>query len=334
MQPILSTGIAASMPALVSKGVQAVSARANASSRGQANALSRSLSGIFDQTGSVSAQNSAKMASAAATQRDWSDQQANIAREFNAREAQKNRDWQEYMSNTAHQREIRDLKAAGLNPVLSAMGGNGAAVTSGATASASLPSGDKADVDTSQSGSIVNLLSSWLSAQTQLQAADVSARTQEAVAEKYTSMERLIAEMSNATSRANAELSARTSKENAQLSSWTSLSVAEKNAAVSKYASELQAAASRYGAQLSYDAATSIARNQLEWQSSHPNNWVQEINSLLEGANLSHSSIAGSARSLVDDAVSAGKNAFESFKDFVFGKGSTYNGSGSGRSFK
>lgn len=53
---------------------------------------------------------------------------------FNAAEAQKNRDWQEYMSNTAHQREVADLKAAGLNPILSVTGGSGAPVGSGATA--------------------------------------------------------------------------------------------------------------------------------------------------------------------------------------------------------
>jgi hypothetical protein len=57
--------------------------------------------------------------------------------EFNAQQAQLNRDFQRQMSNTAHRRQVRDLKAAGLNPILSA--NQGASTPSGSQASASRP---------------------------------------------------------------------------------------------------------------------------------------------------------------------------------------------------
>lgn len=64
----------------------------------------------------------------------------------NAQQAAQMRDFQERMSSTAHQREIADLRAAGLNPILSGTGGAGSSTPAGAMARMENPAaglGDK-----------------------------------------------------------------------------------------------------------------------------------------------------------------------------------------------
>lgn len=57
------------------------------------------------------------------------------------KEATKNREFQERMAKNAHQYEVADLKAAGLNPILSS-GGSGASTPSGSTANINVPNLD------------------------------------------------------------------------------------------------------------------------------------------------------------------------------------------------
>lgn len=202
-----------------------------------------------------SAANNAWSAQQAAQLRDWQVEQNRVAMEFNASEAAKNRDWQKMMSDTAHQREIADLKAAGLNPVLSASGGNGAAVTSGATASGVTSSGAKGDTDTSTNTALVSLLGSLLSSQTALENQRVSAQANLAVADKYNAMSKYTAELASATQLRQADISAAVQR----YVSDNNLKGTQAMAAANKAAAVIHAEASKYAADKGYLSSQNVA---------------------------------------------------------------------------
>ena len=190
---------------------------------------------VSDVFKGISGDNSSASAKQAEELRNWQEEQAGIARDYNSAEAQKNRNWQERMSNTAHQREVNDLIAAGLNPVLSAMGGNGASVTSGATASTSAPSGAKGDVDFSATSAMASLLGSILS----LEGTRVSAQANQAIADKYTAM-----------SKYTAELDAHTRLTTTNIQAMATKYVSDNNLAGTKYAANASAAAQKVSASI------------------------------------------------------------------------------------
>lgn len=119
----------------VSKQAQSAQGQFNQNSANMANALGNDR--IAEQYAFNSAQAQAandftmQMWERAA---GWNEDMFNRSMEFNAEQARINREWQEHMRSTAYQTAVKDMEAAGLNPIMAVNGGGIQTGTGGAGA--------------------------------------------------------------------------------------------------------------------------------------------------------------------------------------------------------
>lgn len=209
----------------------ASAARVSSLGTGAASGTRRIMSDISNITGT----NTAASAQEAANLRDWQEAQNLKAMQFSASQAALNRDWQKMMSDTAHQREVKDLMAAGLNPVLSAMGGNGASTPSGATASGVTSSGAMGNVDMSATEAFVGILGALLSSMTSLRNASTSAVTSRYATDKAAETSRYVSGLSTQAQVQAAGIAAAAQRYGYDVNSMTSKDIAGFNAVVNDY---------------------------------------------------------------------------------------------------
>ena len=223
----------------------------------------------------------------ATRQMQFQNAQNKYAMNWSAAEAQKSREWTQMLSDTAHQREVKDLIAAGLNPILSA--NNGAYAGSGATGQAFSGSGASGQgyssngamgqTDTSVTGALSGLMQGVMTTARDLAVTKLGVEAQKYHTDMQYSMSKMATEASiyNNNNSVNAQkaiaqlnrdadlqkanISANAQKYAAGVSAGAITSAAATNAAAARYSADQHLASSRYSAEQSR-AAQEYSANQ------------------------------------------------------------------------
>lgn len=204
-------------------------------------AISKDIQGMADK-------NTLYSSAMSQAQMDFQTKANAKAMQFSAAEAQKQRDWQERMSNTAHQREVADLLAAGLNPILSAQH-SGASTPSGASAAGVTSSGSMGIVDTSGVTASANVYNGLISKASQQMVAALETSTSLAIAKLNNSTQLNIAQKQILSNQIIANLQAMTSLKGASISAGATLGASYNSAQASMYAANLSSYMQKYMAE-------------------------------------------------------------------------------------
>lgn len=221
---------------------------------------------------------------------EWSAEQADKMMQFqrqsdqaamawSAAEAQKGRDWTEKLSDNAHQREVRDLIAAGLNPILSA--NNGAWAGSGSVGQGFSSSGAMGETDMTTSGAFANAVSGMMTSARDIAITKLQTQAQRYSADRAFAASKMATEGSilnnnntvsaqkaiNALNRdadiKKASISADATKAAAGATAGAMMSAAATNAAAARYSADQHLEASKYGSDQSLTGTKYSSDNSL-----------------------------------------------------------------------
>lgn len=142
---------------------------------------------------------------------------------YNKQEAEAARAWQKNMSETSHQMEVKDLKKAGLNPVLSVNSGAQSYTTSSASTDNDSGASAASGILGSQLGALSSMESSRMTSEAQVKASAQQARAMKYAAETSAKAQRDAAALSAAASNYAADKHLEGIKARAEADKWISV---------------------------------------------------------------------------------------------------------------